>query len=123
MSTIFYRFEHQTSVKKEGKSHVHRESIIDGTKGLSFKFVSKVGDTSFTKVQVRELSDDDYEVETKIDEKLDKKNMTKKQVLDMVTKNKNLGFALNYIKKEQSKVRKESAGGVSRSRRKSSRKK
>ena len=36
MSTWVYRYENNTSMKKDGKSHVNKETIVDGAKGLSF---------------------------------------------------------------------------------------
>ena len=119
MSTIFYRYENSTSVKKDGKSHVHKETLIDGAKGLSFTYVKKLGDKSFTKVSCKQEGDV-FKCMVKKDEKVENVEMDEKKLLAMLAKDKSLAFVLNYMKKDRSKVKK--ASGMARSRRKSSKK-
>ena len=66
-STLVYSHENNYAFKKKGVRHVHKEKILDGAKGLSFKFVMKVGDDDkdFYKVHVRQQENGKFTVEEK----------------------------------------------------------
>ena len=66
-TTLVYSHENNYAFKKKGIRHVHKEKILDGAKGLSFKFVMKVGDDDkdFYKVHVRQQENGKFTVEEK----------------------------------------------------------
>ena len=127
-STVFYRHENNKSIVKAGKKHVENESIIDGTKGLSFKYVQVLhSDDKVYKIHAKQLESGDYEVsETKgkASEKNaeDKKTMSESDLIKLIGKNKKLDFITSYLTKERKKVLKEK-GGARKGSKKTSKKK
>ena len=53
-STVTYRHEYSESFKIKGVKTTTKQNIIDGTKGLSFMFLKKVGENDFYKVYAKE---------------------------------------------------------------------
>jgi hypothetical protein len=62
-STVTFRHEYNENFKLDGVRNVIKQSIIDGTKGLSFMYLKKVGESDFYKVYAKEVSPGKYEVE------------------------------------------------------------
>ena len=52
MSSVFYRYDYNLSFINDSTKQVTKHSIIDGDKGLSFKFISINGD-EFYKFEVK----------------------------------------------------------------------
>ena len=119
MSTVFYRVENNLSKVIDNVKHVVKSNIIDGTKGLSFSFLEKKGD-SFYKVSAKQLEDKTFEIKEKKNDKEDVKNLSEADVMKMVKKDKNLTFVNDYVSKDRKKFLK---GGKRKSSKKSSTKK
>ena len=119
MSTVFYRVENNLSKVINNIKHVIKSNIIDGTKGLSFSFLEKKGD-SFYRVSAKQLEDKSFEIKEKKNDKEDVKNLSEADVMKMVKKDKNLTFVNDYVSKERKKFLK---GGKRKSSKKSSTKK
>jgi len=120
MSTVFYRVENNLSKVIDNVKHVIKSNLIDGTKGLSFSFLEKKGD-SFYKVSVKQLEDNTFEVKEKKGEKEDVKNLNEQEVMKMLKKEKNLSFVDEYVSKERKKFLK--GGKRKKSTKKTSKKK
>jgi len=100
MSGVTYRYEQSYSFMKKGVKHTIRESVIDGTKGLTIMFLEKKGD-EFYKVYVKELEKDKFEVvEKKGEEEQPKETVNEKDLLKMLKTHK-LETIINYISKER----------------------
>merc|ERR1712023_286104 len=119
MSTVFYRVENNLSKVINNIKHVVKSNIIDGTKGLSFSFLEKKGD-SFYRVSAKQLEDKSFEIKEKKNDKEDVKNLSEADGMKMVKKDKNLTFVNDYVSKERKKFLK---GGKRKSSKKSSTKK
>jgi hypothetical protein len=81
----------------KGKKVVHEEEVIHGPKGLKFKYYHKEDD-KVDKIVGVQKEDGSYVVITTVDGKRDEKSMSKDDVIKMLTKQKHLKFALDYIK-------------------------
>jgi len=62
MSSITYRYEQNYSFVKKGIKHTIKESVIDGSKGLSLVFLEKKGE-DFYKMYAKETEKDKFEVD------------------------------------------------------------
>jgi hypothetical protein len=103
-TTLVYSHENNYAFKKKGVRHVHKEKILDGAKGLSFKFVMKVGDddNDFYKVHARQEENGKFTVEEKSKGKETKKeDVSEADVMKMVKANKNLKFVVDYMKERK----------------------
>ena len=114
--TISYSFEHNVMTNMNGKKVKVNQSIVDGDKGVTIRFLSKTdNDKDFKKVRAME-KDGKMEVSTKMGEGEEKKQeMSLKDFLDMAKNDDDLKFVVEYMKKRI-------LGGVKRSVRKSSKK-
>ncbi len=137
MSTIVFRRERNDTYKLNGVKHVIKEDIIDGEKGLSFHYLSKVGEDKFHSITVRQISGEDkFSVRQKMNDKTDDSEMSLSELEKMVKKMKELKFVADYmsergkyksrhsIKKTSKKLSKKKSlkGGSKRSSKKTSRK-
>ncbi len=136
MSTIVFRRERNDTYKLNGVKHVIKEDIIDGEKGLSFHYLSKVGEDKFHSITVRQIAGEDkFSVRQKIDDKTDDSEMSLSELEKMVKKMKELKFVADYMsergkyksrkssKKTSKKYKKKSIkGGSKRRSKKTSRK-
>jgi hypothetical protein len=134
MSTIVFRRERNDTYKLNGIKHVLKEDIIDGEKGLSFHYLSKVGEDKFHSITVRQISGEDkFSVRQKIDDKTEDSDMSLAELEKMVKKMKELKFVADYMSergkyksrglKTSKKVRRTSLrGGSKRGSKKTSRK-
>ena len=110
-STVTYRYNFQKSfVDSKGKKHSIREELIDGQKGLYFKFVHLKGD-KFSKVMVKEEGKDKFLVMTKEGDKEDKKTIDSKKLKAMVKDHKDLKFVAEYMKSKDKGEYKAVGGG------------
>ena len=111
MSSVFFRHEQNKTVVKAGSKNVVKESIIDGTKGLSFMFLEKKGD-DFHKISARQKEGEAvFDVLTKKGDKEDRKDMKEADLMKMVAAEKKLAFVNNYVTKDRKKIIKEKGGG------------
>ncbi len=98
MSTIVFRRERNDTYKLNGVKHVIKEDIIDGEKGLSFHYLSKVGEDKFHSITVRQIAGEDkFSVRQKIDDKTDDSEMSLSELEKMVKKMKELKFVADYM--------------------------
>ena len=110
MSSVFFRHEQNKTVVKAGSKNVVKESIIDGTKGLSFMFLEKKGD-DFHKISARQKEGEAvFDVLTKKGDKEDRKDMKEADLMKMVAAEKKLAFVNNYVTKDRKKIIKEKGG-------------
>jgi hypothetical protein len=103
MSSIRYTYTNNVSYYLNNEKIVKKESIIDGTKGLSFLFLFK-NNEKFYRLIAKEISKDKFSIKEKIN---DKETNTELDLSDLkkMLKNKDLEFVKNYIEKEQSKFK------------------
>jgi len=112
--TISYSYEHNVMTNVNGKKVKENKSIVDGDKGVSVRYLMKT-DTDFRRVKATE-KDGKFTVMTKKGEEDEKTTeMTEKEFLEMVKKEKEMEFVTEYMKK---RIR----GGAKRTVRKSSKK-
>jgi hypothetical protein len=98
MSTIVFRRERNDTYKLNGVKHVVKEDIIDGEKGLSFHYLSKVGEDKFHSITVRQIAGEDkFSVRQKIDDKTEDSEMSLGDLEKMVKKMKELKFVADYM--------------------------
>jgi len=101
MSTVTYRYEQSYSFKKKGVKHTIREQIIDGQKGLSIKFLKKVGDDFYRIYAVEKEGDKDKIIlKEKMGEKETEKEVTQKDLLKILKAEK-LDSMIEYINKNR----------------------
>jgi hypothetical protein len=99
-SNITYRKENSRRFKLKGVTHLVKESIIDGSKGLSFIFTKKIGD-EFSRIFAKEIEKDKFKVTEKINDKESTKEMTMTELNKMLKSNKDLYFVKEYISNER----------------------
>jgi hypothetical protein len=98
MSTIVFRRERNDTYKLNGVKHVVKEDIIDGEKGLSFHYLSKVGEDKFHSITVRQMEGEDkFSVRQKINDKQEDSEMSLTDLEKMVKKMKELKFVADYM--------------------------
>ena len=98
MSTIVFRRERNDTYKLNGVKHVVKEDIIDGEKGLSFHYLSKVGEDKFHSITVRQMEGaDNFSVRQKINDKQEDSEMSLADLEKMVKKMKELKFVADYM--------------------------
>jgi hypothetical protein len=98
MSTIVFRRERNDTYKLNGVKHVVKEDIIDGEKGLSFHFLSKVGEDKFHSITVRQIAGEDkFSVRQKINDKQEDSELSLAELEKMVKKMKELKFVADYM--------------------------
>ena len=101
-----------TSVKND-KVEVHEEYIVKGDKGLLIKHYHKSGGKASKLVAVMK-DDGSFSVRTMEGDKKDEQTMSKADFLKMLAKDKNLKFALDYLKGIKGGARKRSKKSKSR---------
>jgi len=100
MSSITYRYEQNYSFVKKGIKHTIKESVIDGSKGLSLVFLEKKGE-DFYKMYAKETEKDKFEVSEKKGEKEEPvKTVSEKELIKMLKEHK-LDTIINFITKER----------------------
>jgi len=92
-------FLHQVSNKTihNDKKVIHEEEVVHGPKGLKFKYYHKEGD-KIQKIVGVQTADGSFVVITTVGDKKDSQTLSKDEVIKMLTKEKHLKFALDYIK-------------------------
>jgi len=100
MSSVTYRYEQNYSFLKKGVKHTIKESVIDGSKGLSVLFLEKKGD-DFFKMFVKEVEKDKFETVIKKGEKEEPPKIISEKDLIKVLKEHKLDTIINYINKER----------------------
>ena len=84
-----------------GQKIVHEEYVIDSPKGLTIKFYHKEGD-NFHKVTIKALDDGNYKfISSRNDEDRREEVLSKKDLLNELSKSKMLKFAVDYLDKQQ----------------------
>ena len=78
------------------KKFTHEEFVIHGSKGLTIKYFHKDDKTS-EKIVINER-DGVYMMKSTVGEKHEEKELSKDELVDLLTKNKSLKFALGYVK-------------------------
>lgn len=114
--TVSYSFEHNVMKNQGGKKVKVSQSIVDGDKGVTVRFLSKTdNDKDFKKVRAME-KDGKMTVTTKMGEGEEKsQEMTLEEFLKMAKADKDLDFVVEYMKKRI-------LGGARRTARRSSKK-
>ena len=121
MSSVFYRYENNLSKVVKGVKNVVKEGISDGTgEGVRIYYLEKQGE-KFYRINVNQMSNGNFEVKEKKDDKESVNEMKEADVMKMIKGNKNLKFAETYLTKERAKLIKDHKEGGAK-RRKSSKK-
>ena len=112
--------EHRVNEEK----NTTEEFLRDNEKGISFTSMNltKGKKESYKKISGKELEDGNFGVTIKIDGNVEQKTMSKKDLMALIKKHKELAFIEKYMTKEMEKFRKTLKGGKRRSSKKSSRK-
>jgi hypothetical protein len=100
MSSITFRYEQNYSFVKKGIKHTIKESVIDGTKGITIMFLEKKGD-EFYKMYVKEIEKDKFEIiEKKGEDEQPKETISEKELIKLLKKYK-LDTIINYLSNER----------------------
>lgn len=98
-STIKTLYHNTLTTINNGKKIIHEEYIIYGSKGLTIKFFHAEGDKK-TKHIIRHEKDDKFILMSTVDaKKYPAETMTKTELLDKINKDKNMKFAVDFLKK------------------------
>ena len=102
MSKPTYRHENSYQFIKKGVKHTIKEQIIDGEKGLSIKFLKKVGDEFYTFfAREDENNKGEYSLKEKVGEtEKPEKKITTKDLMKML-KSEKLTNVINFIETER----------------------
>ncbi len=93
-----HKFSHTTV--QDGVASVVEEYIIHGDKGLIFKYYNK-SDKSKMKIVGRQNADGSFHLRILDGDKSEEKTLSKEEVLKMLAKDKNLKFALDFLKSQK----------------------
>ena len=113
-----YLHKYHVKTISNGKTSETEEFIIDGSRGLSFKFFNRKDD-HVVKYSGREKSDGTFDIKQRIGDKVESSVLSADDLITLFKKVKGLEFAAKYLKKRKPK------GGrkrVSKKKRKSKRK-
>ena len=110
-STVTFRHEYSTMKVVKGVRDTLKQNIIDGEKGLYISLLTKNGD-DFYRARIKQTGDDSFDMEEKKGEKETKSVITMDELKKLVSKNKNMKFAEDYLSSRK-KVKAEKAGGGS----------
>ena len=99
-SNLTYLHKHTSTDVKDGKATVTEEYVIHGDKGLMFKYYFK-DDKTKQKIIGKQESDGGYLLVTTEGDKTDEKKMSKDELLKVIAKNKDLKFAVDYLKTQK----------------------
>ena len=113
-STVTFRHEYSTMKVVKGVRDSLKENIIDGEKGLYISLLTKNGD-DFYRARIKQTDDDSFDMEEKKGEKETKSVITMDELKKLVSKNKYMKFAEDYLSTRK-KVKPEKAGGGAKKR-------
>lgn len=124
---IIHDVKYKTKSPEEGLI-IHEEFAIKGDKGLTIKYYYK--DSEHSEKIIIYSKDGEYVVKTTMDNKTEEKTLSEDELIKLLSADKKLNFALNFVKKTKSKKsktaraksRKGSKGGSRKRSRKGSRK-
>ncbi len=108
-STVTFRHEYSTMKVVKGVRDSLKENIIDGEKGLYISLLTKNGD-DFYRARIKQTGDDSFDMEEKKGEKETKSVITMDDLKKLVSKNKYMKFAEDYLSSRK-KVKAEKSGG------------
>jgi hypothetical protein len=103
-STLTYSYSNETMHKKKGKKSVHKEKILDGSKGLGFKLLILDGesDKNFYKIEVYENENGTFTVkEKKNGSETKRENVPKAEIMTMI-KDPKFKFVSDHMKNRKS---------------------
>merc|ERR1711907_80878 len=105
--------EHRVNDEK----NTTEEFLRDNEKGISFTSMNltKGKKESYKKVSGKELEDGNFGVTIKIDGNVEQKTMSKKDLMALIKKHKELAFIEKYMTKDMEKFRKTLKGGKRKS--------
>lgn len=95
-----FEYINHTKSRKNDTVVELEERLMDGPRGVSFKFFSRKGDV-INKYQGREKKDGDFDVIQRIDGNSEKTVMTLKELTELFKKVKTLAFVADYMKKNK----------------------
>jgi len=113
-----YRFESQHAYVINNVKFFTKQSIIDGPKGLYFKYTKKEGD-NYYKITAKEITKDNFNVKEKKEGAETSSDINMTELKKILKSNKDLEFVNDYVLKERTKYK---GGSIKKSSRKSSRK-
>jgi hypothetical protein len=99
MSSITYRYDQSYQFTKKGIRNSISEKVIDGTLGLTIVYSVKKGD-EYSKIYIKEVTKDKFKLVETVGEKESEKEISTKELLAMLKKNK-LDTIVEYISKER----------------------
>lgn len=119
-SSVVFLHDQRSKSISNGKKLVTEEYIIHGDKGLLIKYYHKDGDN--TEKIIITKKGDNYLLKTDVNGTKEEKELSKDAIIKEITKNKNLTFALQYVKSQsQSGGKRGSRSGSRKGSRKGSR--
>ena len=102
-STLMYSYSNETMHKKKGKKFVHKEKILDGSKGITFKLLilDGEGDKNFYKVEVHQNENGSFTVKEKKNGNETKKENVSKAEIEKMIKDPKFKFVSDHMKKRK----------------------
>jgi len=97
-SSVVFLHDQRSKSISNGKKLVTEEYIIHGDKGLLIKYYHKDGDN--TEKIIITKKGDNYLLKTDINGTKEEKELSKDAIVKEINKNKNLTFALQYVKSQ-----------------------
>ena len=100
-----YRYNYRSSYMLKDKKHVVQESLIDGEKGLEFKFIIINGD-KFKRINVKETSPDEFSLKIKEDDNPETtKTLSLAEFKKFLKSTKEIEFVKNYFENDRGKYK------------------
>ena len=121
MSSIPYRYEHAISYDKDGLKFTIKENLVDGEKGFTIMFLTKMGE-KFYKIYAKETSSGEFDCKVKEGEKESDEKMDTAKLVKSLKSHDASDAMIEYITKGRSKKSKKIKGGAKKGSKKSSKK-
>ena len=99
MSSVFYRYNYNLSFVDDTTKQVTKHTIIDGDKGLSFKYIS-INGKEFYKFEALEIKNGTFAIKEKINTVETTKTLSYTELLNIINTTDILKFVLDYINKK-----------------------
>lgn len=100
-SQVTFLHDSKMTSIENGKKVIHEEYVIHGTKGLLIKFFHKDEKSSIKIIVSKKEGSEKYMMKMQEGDKKEEKELTKEEVMKEISKNKNLKFAVDYLKTQK----------------------
>jgi len=103
-SSLVYSYVNELMYKIKGKKVVHKQKILDGSKGIAFKLLilNEKNNKTFYKIEVKQNENNTFTVKEKKGDVESKKESVSKSEIDKLLKDPKFKFVNEYMKKRKS---------------------